>query len=59
MIVSSVRRVGNVAGKVLDADDRRVIGQGMVLIFSVAFCLLTLGFSAGLAVRVFGLVSGG
>lgn len=53
MIVSSVRAVGRVADKVLDADDRRVIGQGLVLVLAFALCVLTVAGSAGLAIKVF------
>ena len=58
-IVKSVRRVGRVAGRVLDAEDRAIIAQGMALVTGGGF---TCGGGAGLggpAWRVFWRGGGG
>jgi hypothetical protein len=58
MIVSTVRVVGRFAGKVIDADDRRVLGQGLIIGLGLVLMLLVLAVSAGLAVRAFGMAAG-
>lgn len=58
-IVKSVRRVGRVAGKVLDAEDRAIIAQGMALVTGAGFILIAGAGIVGLAWRVFWLAVGG
>lgn len=53
MIVSAVRRAGHIAGKALDAEDRRLVGMGLVYLLSLALAVVMLAGAAGLAWRVF------
>lgn len=45
-------------GKVLDADDRKVIGQACVIALAFAFAVVIAGASIGLAFRVFEVMAG-
>jgi hypothetical protein len=54
-LTKSVRRVAAVAGAVLDQEDRRILGQGIVISGGV----LWIAGMLGLAVRVFLLALGG
>lgn len=58
-IVKTVRRAGRAAGRYLDAEDRAVIGQGLVL-FGAASAVIV-GGSAVLAtaIVVFRAITGG
>ena len=57
MIVSSIRMVGRVAGRVVDEEDRRVLGGFVVVVTGVSLAVISLavalGLAAGLAVRAF------
>ena len=53
MIVSGVRKIGSVAGKVLDAEDRRVVGMGLVYLLALGLAIITVAGAAGLALNVF------
>lgn len=48
--------------RVLDADDRKALGIGAILVLSGAFAIIagaaSVGLGAGLAVRVFQLAAG-
>ncbi len=59
MIVKTVRAIGRTGGKVLDADDRRVIGQLFVIVGTFAVLVVTVGAAVGLTFRVFDLAAGG
>jgi hypothetical protein len=58
VIVSRIRDVGRGVGKVLDEEDRRVIGTVLVLAVTVLLAAVTLATAVGLAIRVFEYVSG-
>lgn len=58
-IVKSVRRAGRALGGVLDAEDRKILAQGIVLISGVAGIVVTAAGAVGLAWRVFWLAAGG
>jgi len=54
-IVKTVRAIGSV----LDAEDRKVIGQLLVIVGAFLVMAVTLGASVGLAFRMFDLAAGG
>lgn len=53
-----VNAMGRMLGKVLDEEDRRVVGTGVILAVTVLIAAVTLATAAGLAIRVFVNVSG-
>lgn len=57
MIVSTLRKAGAVAGKVIDQDDRELLGRLAVLCGLVFGALVFVGVSIGAAVQAFELVS--
>lgn len=57
-MLKTLRRVGSFFGKVLDADDRKFLAQGFVLIGAIATLLLTFAGSLGLALRLFEIARG-
>ena len=54
-IVKSVRKVATKAGSVLDREDRKLLGQGMV----ASAAVLWIAGTIGLALRVFLFALGG
>lgn len=58
MIVSTARRVTHVAGKIIDSEDRRLIGQALVIALALIFAALVVAISAGIAVRAFSVAAG-
>lgn len=53
MIVSTVRAVGRLAGKALDAEDRKLVGIGLVYIGSLALAIILMAGAIGLALQAF------
>jgi len=53
MIVSSARKVTRTVGKVLDAEDRKLFSQLLVLSTTVAFLIVGGAGILGFAVRLF------
>lgn len=53
LIRGPVRRVGRAAGRVIDADDRKVIGYGLVMVGGTGAVVLAGAGILGLAWRVF------
>ncbi len=58
MIVSSVKAVGRTLGTVVDAEDRKVLGQGVILLLAAAIVVVSIAGGAGLAYQLFRLTSG-
>lgn len=58
MIVKSVRAVGRAAGQVIDEEDRKFIGQGLVLLLCIPVIASVGAATAGLAILLFRLTSG-
>lgn len=58
-VVKSAKRLGRVAGRVLDAEDRALIGQGIALTVGAGFAAVAVAAILGLAWRAFLLAAGG
>lgn len=57
-VVKTARKIGTLAGKVLDEEDRRALGGFVVIAVSVGLGIVGLAASFGLALRVFEAASG-
>lgn len=57
-IVKSGRRVGRQVGRVVDAEDRRLLAQAVIYLGGGGVVVVAVAGAAGLAIRVFGLAAG-
>lgn len=57
-IVKSVRSVGKRLGRVLDAEDRKVLGQAVVLLGGGGVVVVWIAAVAAVAVRIYGVIGG-
>ena len=55
----AIRFIAGALGAVLDEEDRRVVGAGLVLALALATAVVALAAGAGLAIRVFEFTNGG
>ena len=53
MIIKPIRAVGRFAGRLLDEEDRQVIGQGLAVLLALGFATIVVAGAIGLAIRVF------
>lgn len=58
-VVKTVKRAGRRVGRVLDAEDRAVLGQAVVLVGGGAVVLVAAAAAIGAAWRVFWMAAGG
>jgi hypothetical protein len=57
-IVTGARRLGRLAGRAIDEDDRQVLAQAMVLVTGAGAVILTTAGVLGLAWRLFAFAAG-
>lgn len=57
-VIKTVKKIVGVAGLVVDAEDRQVLGQLIVWSLGLLTTAIILGMSVGLAVRVIWFVTG-
>lgn len=57
-MIKSVRKLARLLGRVLDEEDRKVIGYGLVIIAAGGAAVVMGAGALGLAVRVFELAAG-
>ncbi len=57
-MIKTVKKIVGVAGLVVDAEDRQVLGQLIVWSLGLLTTAIILGMSVGLAVRVIWFVTG-
>ena len=56
--MKGTRKVGRAAGKVLDAEDRQLLAQAIILIAGFGSVIVAAAGFIGLAIRLFGIAAG-
>ena len=58
MIVKAAKAVARLAGKAVDEEDRRVLGEGVVYLLALCAGALAISATVSLAIRVFEAIQG-
>lgn len=53
MIVKPIKAAARIVGKVLDEEDRQLMGQGLAVLLALGIATIIVAGAAGLAIRVF------